>query len=826
MRRRITGLKLDGRHDVAATDWSDDGDDTAIRIVAGGTAGSIITSLHGGHRVAGPQAQLAPHGRGQGWGNIGEGGRRRPLAQAIDSHGGSEEAIKDIAASIDALARGADEVIVAVPDLPDFDEAVQGAMIRACSTRRRRARLLWQPVPIMLSLIHDGLIGAADMGKRFRLLIHAAHGIEDQTLVLREDREHAGHLAPQRDGPGRLLVPEVGLDALFKKAHDQVCRSAPIDWTRCEPSRLGPLLLAGEAHTGQAEILRHINGNWQVLGAPELNISALGVSRTAILPPAGPVENTFFVTPLAAPYADALVAAFKSTIGPLSVFGDDLIARGCLLAGRLIERGLPHYFDRLEPIAIAVMSGDQPVFEHLIPPDHVVAANREFVSRDLHGFIWPRNRSETEFYILKGSDEVRHWKVVKDESPMSDVEVMLRIRQTPGQSWARLTVSSKDWDALARAPIGLNWETLTPRDQSPEEVLEKLRTPPPTIPQRIIEEAHVDLWNGAYWTNDGEPARFARNVAQGGQVLAAEWAGVLGRAKRHPEDGLRYWLVGTDGTLPQGLPHDLRNGFERVVNELAAATSTNRHLGNNDHLRALTWCFTACPESVQDLILDALEAHKESKSHFLLRPRGAFTVVRQGAGRSIAGADRLKRLFVYLAGTSLNNDTINALAMAVTRREEAPKALVRTQVDHFLKALGAQLLEQVKSRHFQVKFRNTLAAIAGLFRWRAQEPFALLAERDAAAKGLREVLLEAGGITAGALLYTAHAKGMQAVHDARERQAWDAFEANLAAERENHAQLADLARELAGELATARAENVRLRAALAQRQAYIDRLRG
>lgn len=82
------------------------------------------------------------------------------------------------------------------------------------------------------------------------------------------------------------------------------------------------------------------------------------------------------------------------------------------------------------------------------------------------------------------------------------------------------------------------------------------------------------------------------------------------------------------------------------------------------------------------------------------------------------------------------------------------------------------------------------------------------------------------GITAGALLYSAHAAGMQAVHDARERQADAIHAANLDAERANHDQLAVLARGLARDLAAERAENLRLRKALAQRQAYIDRLRG
>ena len=81
------------------------------------------------------------------------------------------------------------------------------------------------------------------------------------------------------------------------------------------------------------------------------------------------------------------------------------------------------------------------------------------------------------------------------------------------------------------------------------------------------------------------------------------------------------------------------------------------------------------------------------------------------------------------------------------------------------------------------------------------------------------------GIATGALLYTAHAKGMEAL-DARRQACVDAqHAANRRAERANHQQLASLARELAARLASSEAENRRLRTALAQRQAYIDRIR-
>ena len=81
------------------------------------------------------------------------------------------------------------------------------------------------------------------------------------------------------------------------------------------------------------------------------------------------------------------------------------------------------------------------------------------------------------------------------------------------------------------------------------------------------------------------------------------------------------------------------------------------------------------------------------------------------------------------------------------------------------------------------------------------------------------------GIATGALLYSAHAAGMQAVHDRRQALADAAHADNLAAERANHQELADLARTLASQLAAERAANAKLRRALVQRQAFIDRMR-
>jgi hypothetical protein len=736
MKRRIVGVAVDGRYDLAATDWDEDGG-SGIRIVAGGTCADVITTLDD-RLIAGPQAILAPHGRGQGWGPIGDSKLRRALSKAVDAPERNESA-SQLAAAIDALARGADEVILSVPDLAVFNEARQGALIKAClGKKRRKVRLLWRSVAAMLDLIRQKKIGSAEIGQSVRFLIHGAHGVEEQLLTLREDVDHQGHLAPQRDGAGKLWAQDLGLDAIFHRAQEFVHSQAQINWDRCEPSRLGALLVVGEAVPGETEVIRHQNGGWRVLNAPELPSWVVTKDIPAIEPPQVKADMTILVTPMAQPFALELASAFGENV---EVLHTEIIARGCLHAGRLIEQGLPHYFDRLEAISIAALRAGEPAFLPLIPDGHLVAANREYVSDDFTDFVWPKGKGETDFFILKGHSEVRHWTIQKGTGPDRDIPLAMRIRQTPGQSWAVLDIRGAQWDALARAPENLDWEYLSPIAETPEEVLRNLRRPNPTVPNRLVEPAHRDLWLGnPNWAGNGEPARLAQYVAQGGAVRSAHWAPVLSAARKNPDEGISYRLVDSDGNLPDGLPSSVHLGFERMLSSLEAEIVNATPLPDNTALMSVTWCFSACPAAVQDALLIALEGNERDQLHKLTQPTHAIRVVRQGAGRALTGKDRLKRLFVLIERRPFNNDTINALAMAVTRRVEAPQALTRALVNRLIGRLGDELLSQIRENTFQVKFKNTLSAIAGLFRWREIEPHALLAENEPDAERLKKTL--------------------------------------------------------------------------------------
>ena len=81
------------------------------------------------------------------------------------------------------------------------------------------------------------------------------------------------------------------------------------------------------------------------------------------------------------------------------------------------------------------------------------------------------------------------------------------------------------------------------------------------------------------------------------------------------------------------------------------------------------------------------------------------------------------------------------------------------------------------------------------------------------------------GVGLGAMLYTGHAQAMERVRQDREAREQAAYDAAVSAALGNAESLGRIARQAVRDLAAERAENARLRRALAQRQAYIDRQR-
>lgn len=751
--RRLTGLDLNGWLDTAARDWTpaESGRVLTPPTILDGGFESVAVQVNSGQWTGGPQAALAPHGRGGGWGEIGAEERRVALADEIARllDGKKMKCPEAYASAVRALTYEAEETLIAVPDRAEFDEAAQGLVLNLLTDFRCNHRLLWRSVALFLDALQTKAIPEDRSGEQFRILIHAGDGIEVQTLRLRSDRDHPGHLAPEREGYGSVILADLGLAKLRARTAVAVNAANPqLGAGRVEQSRLPTALLCSKVDEGDTEVLRRENGTWLEVEAPALcpemvfgNLSPGqdGGSEATVI-------TTFLATPLKLRFANELATALAGRWPGLRLLPWEGIARGALHAGRLIERGLPHYFDKLEPIALAVRRGDEPDFVNLIGQNDTVPANREYVSPPHRGLNWGRGKTEMEFYILKGGRELRHWQVRQETGPREDAEVELRLRQTPGQSWAKLSVTSSEWEPLNRSPIFLDWAALTPSDMSPQEVLEKLRTKPPTIPERIVERPHILLWTGGEWYNKGLSHALERMELNGAVNPQAALIHLRSQLRDPPGSPDKYRAVGTDGALPDELSSEDEARFQTFmfkVTETIAAFTSQHTPTDNYAIGCLTWTFTLCPETVQEEIVAALEAYAAGRRHPLHSPRAAAIVLTQGAGRAVTGRVRLRRLLRALAKMSTNNNTINALAMILTRRAEAPAALTPELVDRFFEDLADSLLGQVRRRSFKVLFRNTLSALAGMFRWREIEPYALLAARDDVAARVREILTEA-----------------------------------------------------------------------------------
>jgi len=745
--RRISGLDINGWRDVAARDWEIEDPDVQLEttLIVDGGLGTVAVKQRSGDWIAGPQASIAPHGRGLGWGELGHPERREWLAPMLDNLVQENTAVFNeiYGLTVNALARDADDVILNVPDLHEFDEAAQFRRLSLFHRDRRKVRLLWKPVAAFLHALDCGLIPQKADGALFCFLIHSGNGIEVQKLRLRRDADHVDHVAPERDGYG-ILLPGPGLRPLTDRAHASVIKANPnLDEGSCERSTLGLKLICGSRRCGDIEILRLNNGNWINIVAPEIDEGDIFLSTDfSRLDPGNTeaISSTFLMTPLAAPFSSILSSQLQAFFPNVTIFDWDAAARGGLRAGRLIERGLPHYFDRLTPISLAVMKRDKPQFEDLIGSKATLPANREYISPPYRDLRWIAGKQDIEFYILKGEDEIRFWSVRLNEAPTRDVGVELRIRQTPGQSWAKLSMTSQEWEPLQRAPIVLDWTRLDPINASPQEILEKLRTPPPPIPIRIVEPPSIEFWKGSDRLRGIIPllAQMHRTGTYNPSVLAT----LLSRTLRDPSTQTNLRPIGTDGVLPNELAEQAQRYLDAALGQCAEqiANASRRPLSDNGSVRCLTWTFTRCPTDIQDLIVDALEADLNQREHPLLEPRSARKVLIQGAGRALTGIPRLSRVLHYLISRPVNADTMNALAMILSRREEAPRALTVATVEKIVDLVSNEIVDLTEKLSFQTRFQNALSATAGLFRFREVEPFALLAGRDAAAQKLRENL--------------------------------------------------------------------------------------
>ena len=156
--RKLCGFDLNGWRDFVAKNWhSVPGEDEIIGptdIVPSGPLSSIVRIGEGRRAgwIGGPQADIAPHGRGGGWGDVGSEQRRIPVRSLLEMR---DDGVEKLAQALVGSASGSANTVVSIDEGPDGDEALQEHLLEALAQGKfRNGSLVWRPVLAALFAIH------------------------------------------------------------------------------------------------------------------------------------------------------------------------------------------------------------------------------------------------------------------------------------------------------------------------------------------------------------------------------------------------------------------------------------------------------------------------------------------------------------------------------------------------------------------------------------------------------------------------------------------------------------------------------------------------
>jgi hypothetical protein len=753
--RRAVGLDLNGWHDFAARERDADTDpDSEGPVIVDGGFGGVIVS-HNGMAIGGPQAVLSPIGRGNGWSDIGAREKRRDLRvlwPRLLAGAADRDALRDLPCAADALAVHAGRIGVCIPDRPEMGEAERQAVLDALAgSRRPTATLIWRSVALALAALDGGVLPQPEDGMRVLCVLHTADGLEVQGFTLRALADHPGRLAPERAGPGSVLRPEIALDRLLEQAEAAVAVANPHPSDRpTERPRLPLALLLADRAPAEPEVIRRDNGTWTLMHPP----AAFRLPWNAL--PAAPVlepaDVVLLHSPLAPRHLEGLAAWLGVTDGVLHLMPQDAPALGALHALRRIARGMAHYLDRLDQVALAVLRQSGPVFEDLIPPDATVPGNREYVSAPITSMVWPAGMKTVQFFVRKGESngpyEIRAWTTPELAAPEQNEPLDIRLRQKPAQGWANLLITAPRWDLLRHAPIRLEWSALEVVARTEQEVLDSLRGQPPVVPAPVHYPAHIGLWSGAL----RKPSLrvLLEHARQGQRGSVHNLANALRSPYSPPTtEGAgpsRFYAIGTDGTLPTGLGAEAAQLFRETITGIADDLMRRLHHGqgpaNNDPLLCLTWCFAQCPPAIIEELAAAIRSYEQGRSHPWLLQSHAVVVVFQGLGRVATDAALLEEMIPVLANGEPLSYRAGALAAMLSRPAKTPAVLMKLGIQGLAERLADIIDNLYRGPDFGIRLKYALLAIGGLLRVREHDPWALVAAYSAIADRLARRLDE------------------------------------------------------------------------------------
>lgn len=725
--RRLCGYDLNGWRDIAARNWllrPGEEEEFSDEILSqGGVVGSVVHAGEGAGRrwVGGAEASIAPHGRGGGWGHVGNGDRRRGVRDLIES---DAKDVKAVAAALAGLARGADCAVLAINDLPTTTEFLQENLLKSMVEVQSSSRLLvWRPVLVALYAIHRGL---AREGQRLGIICHSPAGFALQTLRVRRDHsESAAVLAPERRSSGVPIRSSLGYASLLSRAEQRLAEILPEGTTR-EFGALSSIARVSLGEHARPELIRRSNGTWQVidpgrpLPLPDLDLS------TADFEQMKDCDMVFFETLTEGVVRKGLYEAIGDLLNSeLPQIPISAVAAGALVAARRHASRDTVYFDFLPRISTIVQGQDGAANFDLVSAKETLPAGRLYRSERPARLAVLGGQERFTVYIRKEAERWPRKAVVELGAALKETTpVELFVEQVPAAGRARILMQT----AASSRQLSVDWDTAEEIHDEWDAIVQKLATPLPTIPKRLVLPC-----GSVSWEDDGSVSGLRTLLRKNADKRTVDWDALSGKLVQRVNG---EYCISSDGELPTLVSEEDRQRLERLTDravQLVREMASGKRTAESGPIKFLTWQFRRCPNAILPILIDAWAPNHPLVGHFATR-----ILLYQGVGRIVSDEAHEKLIIDRIALKPVEEwnwrmETA-CVAFLLSRSDTAPLLLSRDHVELFGKRVLLEFRESLNSTY--TKFNYAPFLLVGLLRWRLKEPRALIASRDPLATGL------------------------------------------------------------------------------------------
>lgn len=737
--RKLVGYDLNGWCDRAARNWmiGPDGEDTVgnkKEFISGAVVHPSIVQTGEGKElrwVGGAQAALAPHGRGGGWGDIGNRSRRRSVADLLSTE---DTPAAQLAAALSGLAAGARVCAVAIDDHPARSEFLQERILSAIAKGRLgRGLLVWRSVLSVLGcLSEDTPLLAADHDLLVGVIGHVAEGFTVQRLRIRRESGHRRQIfAPERSRPAEPIPSSLGYRGLSEKARREVAQANPVqrgDWA--EHSQMPISLALGQEPL--PELLRSDRGDFFQVTPPDSFIPNFDDLPKSLVDLVSGCELVLFESLSHGRLRKSIVSAISTQSRmPLIDLPHEIVARGGLEAARRHAEGEPVYFDFLPQISTIVWGDGGASNFDLVDADATLPAGRVYRSPQPARFAIQGGRSDFSIHLRKErADWPRRAIVDIGQKITSAIPVALSVEQAPAAGRAQLIIEAP---ALSRQ-FRVNWDMAEEIHKSWDEVIAELDVSNATIPARMVLPCGIEPWE-----DSAKGKGLASLLEENDGRSLVDWKSLASKMTQRSQG---HYCISSDGEVPAGVSPDLVSKLDRLT-ERALAHQQDRIAGrlvdDNESLRFLTWQFRRAPEIVQDLLLKALDAQAQLSQHTFVTHPMSWVLVYQGFGRICRDEHYEQRAFNHMLRRPITQWSYRqetaAAAFVLSRSDTAPLLLDRKDVE---KLVARVLLEfQSELGGDYTKFNYAPFLLGGLLRCRLKERNSLVVGVDPLAQRLR-----------------------------------------------------------------------------------------